>query len=170
MSDFEWKCSEKIQKKYIDNKEEKYYKIDLGIQKVNPQEIIALSRSLDDEKLERLRERVKEEGWIDKGPQTILLWKLPNKKLVVSGEGNHRAYFCKTEGIEEIKATLSLIVDISKLTEKQQELLDEKEKNYFAACTNYMNCDDSIEEKELLKLLDEADKDRYKFLQKIKLI
>lgn len=170
MGEIKWKSSERVQKKYIENKEGKYYQIELGVQKVNPQKIVALSRTIDDTKLERLRKNVEEEGWVDKNPAGILLWKLPNSKYVVSGEGNHRAFYCRTEGIKEIEATVSLIVDMSKLTEQQQTLILEKQNDYFSAYQKYMDSDDSNQDEKLLKLLGEADKERFKLFKTLKLV
>ncbi|RRJ54847.1 hypothetical protein EHV15_35325 [Paenibacillus oralis] len=168
MEEVKWKSAQRIQKKYIENKEQKYYQVELGIQTVRPKKIIALSRSIDEDKLNRLREKVEKDGWKDISPETILLWKLPNGALIVNGEGNHRAYYSRIEGIKEIKATVSLIIDMSKLTKEQQDGIISSDNNYMIALQNYIDNDD--DEKELIRLHNEAWKVRNDYLKALSLV
>ncbi|KJD47131.1 hypothetical protein [Paenibacillus terrae] len=170
MKEIKWKSTQKIQKKITESKEQKYYKVDLGIQKVEPKKIVALSRPIDDRKLERLRKSVKDDGWTDINPQTILLWKLPNGDLIVDGEGNHRAYYSRTEEVKEIKAEVSLIIDLSKLTKNQQEGVINSNCAYLIARNNYINSEGESEDKEKMDLMVEAEKERNRFLKSLSLI
>lgn len=115
----EWKKTEDLFEFWIDSNPDKYLSIELDIQTVDPQKIIALSRVLDQSKLNRLRQLVMENGWQHLHPGTISLIKFPDDSYVVYAGGNHRAVLSNELGIKEIKAQVTAIVDKSLLTETQ---------------------------------------------------
>ncbi|WP_106768028.1 hypothetical protein [Paenibacillus faecalis] len=79
--------------KWINSNPGKYYTINIFIQTIDPQEIVALSRELDDSKLTLPRESIDEKGWLeDLQPQTIDLIKFPDGAYAVSSGGNHRVF------------------------------------------------------------------------------
>lgn len=92
-----------------------YRYVDIGVIYVKTEEIIALSlwppeKVATDEKMVRLIDKVKREGWNDPFPQTINLYKIPNGKYIVGEGGNHRPMLASELGISEILANVCIVI------------------------------------------------------------
>lgn len=104
---------------------DRYFELNLGIQSVNPTHIVALSRKLDQTRLETLREKIKTHGWQDLTPFDLELILMPDqKRYAVSSGGNHRAYLSNEFGIERIEADVVTYLAKSELTNEQIYYVD----------------------------------------------
>ncbi|MGM1044770.1 MAG: hypothetical protein ACQEXX_01350 [Bacillota bacterium] len=90
--------------------DEDYIYVNLGIQTVDPSLIVALSRELDQDKLDRLRESISSNGWQDIAPSTLNLLLMPDGKYAVDSGGNHRAVVSNELGIKEIRASIGTCI------------------------------------------------------------
>lgn len=99
----------------------KYIYLNLGIVTVNPLMVVSLSRELDQDKLDRIRDKIINNGWIDVSPGELRLLLMPNGSYVVDGGGNHRVYICNELGIENIKAKVGTYMNKDFLSHDELE-------------------------------------------------
>ncbi|MEK5183270.1 hypothetical protein [Paenibacillus sp. FSL P4-0288] len=106
-----------------------YIYLSLGINSVNPLNVIALSRELDQDKLEKVRSLVIKDGWLNLDPRNaVRLLLMPNGSYVVDGRGNHRVYVCNERGIDNIRAKVGTYMKKDCLTNEELD----KHENYKA--------------------------------------
>lgn len=98
---------------------EDYICIDLGIQTIDPQLIVVLSRTLKEVRLERLRNSIQKNGWLNFSPNALDLILLADGKYAVGRDGNHRAFMSNELGISTIQATISTYVKKDRFTEEE---------------------------------------------------
>lgn len=125
----QWKETKALLEKY-NNKE--YILVELGIQKVNPNSIVGLSRELDEGRVSSLRKTIESSGWKDIHPNSIHLVKLSTDEYLVCNGGNHRAFLSRELGVPEIKAQVSTFLNVSSLSDLQLNKLIEFEKEIDA--------------------------------------
>ncbi|GAA0849347.1 hypothetical protein ABER99_21515 [Paenibacillus glucanolyticus] len=113
-----WGMTDTILKQISYNSHD-FISIELGIQIVNPLDIIGLSRKLDEEKLSTLRRKIAENGWQDIEPHGISLIRLPDQSYVVNAGGNHRSFLCNEFGINNIQAQVTAFVAKNELNDNQ---------------------------------------------------
>lgn len=86
----------------------------IGIKYINPQRIIALSRPYkeiyDDHDMRQLNARIQNEGWRDKDPEGIDVYRTPNGAFFINNGGNHRAILSNELGIKCIQAQVTVLV------------------------------------------------------------
>ena len=121
-----WKFFADVVKEY---KEDGYYLYDYGHHEIDVDKIIALSYDgvLNKEKLERLNDSIKQNGYIYKGFQDINLYKFPDGFYSVCHGGNHRPYLAKQLGIKRIMAQYSILIPKTLLSKKQIEICESLE-------------------------------------------
>lgn len=125
-----WKKSEEVISDFKEeNSEGRFETVSIGIVEVNPQKIVALNLDYhdieNDYKMKRLKEKVKQNGWIDVQPQDLCLLQLPNGDLLVNGGGNHRAVLSNEFGLTCIKADVFKVIDLDKISVKDNKRLRE---------------------------------------------
>lgn len=113
-----WKMTNSILEQISYNSRD-FISIELGIQTVNPLDIIGLSRQLDGEKLSTLRRKIEEHGWQNIEPHGISLIRLPDQSYIVNAGGNHRAFLCNEFGIDNIQAQVTAFIPKNKLNDNQ---------------------------------------------------
>ncbi|GEM_PF-1352705 len=88
------------------------------IMEINPQDIVALSLNAEKVagnayKIDRIKLSIKENGWTNKLQDVISfeLLMLPDGRLIVGGNGNHRAFLSKEMNIStSVKANVHKVV------------------------------------------------------------
>lgn len=107
---------------------DEYFYINLGIKTIDPRKIVALSRELDRNKLNALREKIRQNGWQDIMPSTLSLLLMPNGTYAVDSGGNHRAVASNEFGIKTIQADVGTYMIKSLLTNEELSTIEEKER------------------------------------------
>lgn len=105
-----------------------YFYINLGIKTIDPTKIVALSREPDRNRLNSLREKIRQNGWQDIMPRTLSLLLMPNGTYAVDSGGNHRAVTSNEFGIKSIQADVGTYMNISLLTNEELSNIEEKER------------------------------------------
>ncbi|HFJ9281494.1 TPA: hypothetical protein ACGW6Z_005798 [Bacillus cereus] len=112
----EWLVSEEVIEEFTKNNQGREVTTDdIGVQTINPQDIIAINENYDypdilnDYKMEKLKKSVEENEWTDEQPQGFCLLMFPDGKMVVNGAGNHRAVLAKELSIESVRATVKKV-------------------------------------------------------------
>lgn len=133
-----------------------YMTIELGIQTINPQKIIALSRIPVESQLESLRNKVRAAGWSDPTPQGIHLVLLPDSdQFVVCSGGNHRAVISKELNLDSIQACISTYLKKELLSIDDTEFIVDRERSVNE---KYMMLRrDDLSESEVNRICDEMD-------------
>ncbi|MFB5192934.1 hypothetical protein [Alicyclobacillus fastidiosus] len=93
---------------------EAYLQCEVGLRTINPLKIVGLSRPFhdifDDARMECLKERVALHGWIDDERDSPHICLLPDFKLVVCQNGNHRTILARELGIQRMRVDLLVMV------------------------------------------------------------
>ncbi|MRS25920.1 hypothetical protein [Bacillus sp. RIT694] len=112
----EWRVSEEVIEEFSKNNQDREVTTDdIGVQSINPQDIIAINENYDypdilsDYKMDKLKKSVEENNWTNEQPQGFCLLMLPDGKMIVNGAGNHRAVLAKELSIESVKATIKKV-------------------------------------------------------------
>ncbi|OMD87541.1 MULTISPECIES: hypothetical protein [Paenibacillus] len=108
--------------------DENYIYVKIGVQTVNPSLIVALSRELDPVRLENIRDKIRENGWIDRSPKDFNLILMPSGVYAVANGGNHRAVASNEFGIKEVQADVGTYI--------KKELFYESEMEEISYCGN----------------------------------
>ena len=117
-----WRFYPDIVKEY-----ENYYFYDYGEHTVYVSDIIGLSYEgvLSQEKLNRLYESIKVNGYYFKRYSDLHLVLMPDGKYSVCSGGNHRPYLAKKLGIKKIKCVIEILIPKNILTKKQIKKCEE---------------------------------------------
>jgi hypothetical protein len=146
---------------------DEYIYIKLGIKEIDPSLIVALSRELNQDKLESLRERVQEHGWRDVSPRDLDLILMPNGKYAVDGGGNHRAFLSNELGIKQIKADIGTFMKKDHLTAEQLAYIEARERERSTIFKEIRREKDEEKKSELSYKVEDINKELDDFLLEI---
>ncbi|AMV11553.1 hypothetical protein [Parageobacillus sp. G301] len=120
-----WNFFEELIKPYNNQ----YFYYNYGICLVEVKDIIGLSYKgvLDQEKLLRLHESIKKNGYQFRNYSDLHLVRFPNGKYSVCMGGNHRPYLAKKLGIRHIKANVDILIPKEMLSEEQLQICNDIE-------------------------------------------
>lgn len=104
-----------------------YYLYHYGDHTVYVEDIVGLSYEgvLSQEKIERLYESIKKDGYYFERYADLHLVLLPNKKYSVCTGGNHRPYIAKKFGMKKIKCNAEILIPKNYLSEEEIAICEE---------------------------------------------
>lgn len=113
--------SDGVQETEVQQEEPTSYICEYGIRKICPQDIVHFSRPVEEirqsEKMKKLRERVRLEGWNDPYPHDLHLELSDDSTYSVASGGNHRAALAQELDIPVIQALITVTLDATALPE-----------------------------------------------------
>lgn len=150
----DWLDSRELINKWSEHPE--YLQCDVGIRTINPLKIVGLSRPFDDiaddARMEHLRNQAAVHGWMDQEKDHPHICLLPDMRLVVCQNGNHRTILAREMGLQRMRVHLLVMVPKREISDWLMKKYLECERELDHCIERLWEADDQEDEKDKKRL------------------